>query len=241
MINRIKKLIKKKNLDGYIVPKNDKFFTEYSKISNLELVSNFSGSAGFGIILRNKNYLFVDGRYTIQAKKQSGKNFRIYEIPLVWPKNLFKNTKYKSNIGFDPKLFTHNSLKNYFSNTCNLFPVNENLFINKISKKLDKKQFYKLSEKIVGESSKSKVNRVIKILIKKKIDYLFISAGENVCWLMNIRGKDLPNSPIANSNIILTKNRKIYFFSNLKKVSKIKKNSKIKKYIFIMKKNYLKF
>ena len=232
MINRIKKLIKKKNLDGYIVPKNDKFFTEYSKISNLELVSNFSGSAGFGIILRNKNYLFVDGRYTIQAKKQSGKNFRIYEIPLVWPKNLFKNTKYKSNIGFDPKLFTHNSLKNYFSNTCNLFPVNENLFINKISKKLDKKQFYKLSEKIVGESSKSKVNRVIKILIKKKIDYLFISAGENVCWLMNIRGKDLPNSPIANSNIILTKNRKIYFFSNLKKVSKIKKKFKNQKIYF---------
>ena len=43
MINKIKKLIIKKNLDGYIVPKNDKFFTEYSKISNLKLVSNFSG------------------------------------------------------------------------------------------------------------------------------------------------------------------------------------------------------
>jgi len=223
MINRIKQLIIKKNIDGYIVPKNDKFFTEYSKISNLELVSNFSGSAGFAIILKNKNYLFVDGRYTIQAKKQSGKNFKIFEIPLVWPKNIFAFSKIKLNIGFDPKLFTYNSLKNYFSNTCNLLPIYEDLFNKKSNKNLNEKKFYKLNEKITGESSKSKINRVINILNKKKIDYLFISAGENVCWLMNIRGKDLPNSPIANCNLILTKDRKIYFFSKFSKISKIKK------------------
>jgi len=223
MINNIKKLIIKKNLDGYIVPKNDKFFTEYSKISNLELVSNFSGSAGFAIILRKKNYLFVDGRYTIQAKKQSGKYFKIFEIPLAWPRNIFGPSKRKFNIGFDPKLFTYNSLINYFSNTCNLSPINEDLFNKKSNENLNKKKFYKLDEKITGESLKSKINKVIKILNKKKIDYLFVSAGENVCWLMNIRGKDLPNSPVANCNIILTKDRKIYFFSKFKKISKIKK------------------
>ena len=223
MINKIKNIIIKKNLDGYIVPKNDKFFTEYSKISNLELVSNFSGSAGFAIILKNKNYLFVDGRYTIQAKKQSGKNFKIFEIPLIWPKNIFKSYKNKLNIGFDPRLFTHSSLRHYFYNTCNLLPINDNLFYTNNSKNLNINKFYKLDKKIVGESSKSKISRVIKILDKKKIDYLFISAGENVCWLMNIRGKDLPNSPIANCNLILTKNREIYFFSNLNKISEIKK------------------
>ena len=223
MISKIKEIIINKGLDGYIVPKNDKFFTEYSKINNLELVSNFSGSAGFAIILRNKNYLFVDGRYTIQAKKQAGKNFKIFEIPLIWPRNIFESSKNKFNLGFDPKLFTYNSLKNYFSNTCNLSPINEDLFNKKSNKNLDKKKFYKLDEKITGESPNSKINRVIKILNKKKIDYLFVSAGENVCWLMNIRGKDLPNSPVANCNIILTKDRKIYFFSKFNKVSKIKK------------------
>ena len=223
MINKIKKLIIKKNLDGYIVPKNDKFFTEYSKISNLELVSNFSGSAGFAIILRNKNYLFVDGRYTIQAKKQSGKNFKIFEIPLIWPRNIFGSSKNRLNIGFDPKLFTYYSLKHYFHNTCDLSPINEDLFYKKNNKDVHINKFYKLDERIAGENSKSKINRVVKILNKKKIDYFFVSAGENVCWLMNIRGKDLPNSPIANCNIILTKKGKIYFFSKLNKISKIKK------------------
>ncbi len=223
MINKIKNIIIKKNLDGYIVPKNDKFFTEYSKVSNLELVSNFSGSAGFAIILRKKNYLFVDGRYTIQAKKQSGKNFKIFEIPFIWPRNIFISSKNRLNIGFDPKLFTYSSLKYYFHNTCDLSPISEDLFYKKNFKNININKFYKLDEKIVGESSKSKINRVIKILNKKKIDYMFISAGENVCWLMNIRGKDLPNSPVANCNIILTKKGKIYFFSELEKISKIKK------------------
>ena len=223
MINKIKKIIIKKNLDGYIVPKNDKFFTEYSKISNLELVSNFSGSAGFAIILKNKNYLFVDGRYSIQAKRQAGKNFKIFEIPLTWPRNIFKSSKVRLNIGFDPKLFTYNALKNYFYNTCDLSPLTEDLFYKKYNKDLNTNKFYKIDKRIAGESSKSKINRVINILKRKKIDYFFISAGENVCWLMNIRGKDLPNSPIANCNIILTKNRKIYFFSKLNKISKIKK------------------
>ena len=90
MIDKIKKLIVSKNLDGYLVPKNDEYFTEYSRKNNLKSISNFTGSAGFALILKNKNYLFVDGRYIIQAKKQSGKKFTILEIPYIWPKNLFQ-------------------------------------------------------------------------------------------------------------------------------------------------------
>ena len=52
----------KYEIDGYVIPKNDNFFTEYSKLNRLEVISNFSGSAGLAIILKNKNYLFTDGR-----------------------------------------------------------------------------------------------------------------------------------------------------------------------------------
>ena len=68
MIKKIKKFIVNNNLDGYIIPKNDNYFTEYSKINNLEKVTNFTGSAGFALILKNKNFLFVDGRYTFKQK-----------------------------------------------------------------------------------------------------------------------------------------------------------------------------
>ena len=56
-------------------------------------------------------------------------------------------------------------------------------------------------------------------MIKRKIDYIFISSGENICWLLNIRGKDLPNSPIANCKMILTK-KKNFFFSDQNKIKK---------------------
>ena len=222
MINKIKNLINLNNLDGYIVPKNDEFFTEYSKINKLEIVANFSGSAGFILILKNSNHLFVDGRYTIQAKQQSGKKFIIHEIPYEWPKDILKNDT-RLNIGFDPKLFTTETLKIYFNNSCNLFPINSNLFKTKVEIVNKDNLIYQINSSVVGESSKSKINRLNKILKSEKLDNLFISSGENVCWLLNIRGKDLPNSPIANFQAILTSNKNIILFGNIKKLKNIKK------------------
>ena len=222
MINKIKNLINLNNLDGYIVPKNDEFFTEYSKMNKLEIVANFSGSAGFILILKNSNHLFVDGRYTIQAKQQSGKKFIIHEIPYEWPKDILKNDA-RLNIGFDPKLFTTETLKIYFNNSCNLFPINSNLFKTKAEIVNKDNLIYQINSSVVGESSKSKINRLNKILKSEKLDNLFISSGENVCWLLNIRGKDLPNSPLANFQAILTSNKNIILFGNIKKLKNIKK------------------
>ena len=94
VINKIKILrdkFKQHNIDGYVVPKNDDFFTEYSKVNRLKVISNFSGSAGLAIILKNKNYLFTDGRYTIQSQIECGKNFKIVGIEKLGKCNLFKN------------------------------------------------------------------------------------------------------------------------------------------------------
>ena len=110
---KIKEFININNLDGYIIPKNDHYFTEYSKINNLARLTKFTGSAGFALILKKKNYLFVDGRYTIQAKKQAGGAFNILEIPYIWPKNL--SFLYDHKIGFDPKLFTKKTLEKYLN------------------------------------------------------------------------------------------------------------------------------
>ena len=65
-------MLKKNGIDGYLVPKNDEFFSEYvsENKDNLKFISKFSGSYGFALILRNKNYLFVDGRYSLQAKRE---------------------------------------------------------------------------------------------------------------------------------------------------------------------------
>ena len=67
------------NIDGYIIPKNDEFFGEYVDPCNerLKYLTGFSGSAGQALILRKKAFLFVDGRYTLQAQKEIKKSFKV--------------------------------------------------------------------------------------------------------------------------------------------------------------------
>ena len=118
-MNRLKKLrelFKIYKLDGYIVPKNDEFFGEYVDRRNdrLNYISSFSGSAGYALILKKKSYLFVDGRYTLQAKKESDKNFKIVEIHKNKPSKILSKIYQKLKIGFDPKLFSEANLINNF-------------------------------------------------------------------------------------------------------------------------------
>ena len=224
--NRIK-LLKEKfskfNIDGYIIPKNDDYFGEYAKTDRLKIISEFSGSAGFAVILKKKNHLFVDGRYTLQAKKQSGKNFHIYEIPKFFPKNVYKK---KLTLGINPKLFTKKILNIYFGNNIKFKYIENDLIVNKITREKNK-PFFNLTNKITGETHNSKINRLCKILNSKKTKYLFITAPENIAWILNIRGYDNPNSPIPNCRMLLTNRKKIYFFAEQGKVKKIIKSGKL--------------
>ena len=117
----------------------------------------------------------------------------------------------------------------YFQKKIKIREIEENL-VDKIVKKKVKKnsEFFSLPKKITGETRNSKINRVTEYLKKVKADYLFITAPENVAWLLNIRGNDNPNSPIPNCHLIITKEKK-YFFSQLRdKIKKILKDNTIK-------------
>ena len=224
-IKILRNKFKKYNIDGYVVPKNDDYFTEYSKINRLKIISNFTGSAGIAVILKNKNYLFIDGRYTIQSQIESGKNFKIVDFEKIIDCKLFKNL----TLGIDPHLFTYSQIKKYFKKNNKIKFIKKNLIDEiKIEKINDQFQFYSLNKNIVGESYQSKINKISEFIKKNRSDYIFISAPENVAWILNIRGNDSPNSPIPNSRLIITKTKKIYLFCKTKKIKKILKKKTIK-------------
>ncbi len=229
---------KKYNIDGYIIPKNDEFFSEYSKVNRLKSISNFSGSAGYAIILKNKTFLFVDGRYTIQAQNESANYYKIVDYNKIINCGLFKNC----TIGFDPKLFTSNQLKKFFHKNNKIKSISSNLIDEIIKKKsFFSKPFFSLDKTIVGEDFRDKINKISKYLKKEKLDHIFISAPENVAWLLNIRGYDSPNSPIPNAHLMLSKNKKIYLISEKKKMKNLIKEKKINSNQIIELKNFSKF
>tara|TARA_Y100001970_G_scaffold277895_1_gene382802 strand:+ start:728 stop:2425 length:1698 start_codon:yes stop_codon:yes gene_type:complete len=223
------------NFDGYVVPKNDSFFTEQVKHDRLRLISNFSGSAGLAIILRKKNYLFVDSRYTIQAKIESGKNFKIIKIHKKLPKDVFKNI----TLGYDPNLFTHSQLKFFFGERIKLKSLEINLVdeIFKI-KKNQEQPFYSLPNNVTGASHKKKINLISNYIKRKKADFLYISAPENVAWLLNIRGTDTPFSPLPNCNLILSKNKRFYLIAEKHKIKKLLLENKLSLSQIIEKRNF---
>jgi Xaa-Pro aminopeptidase len=225
-VNKLRKKFKKYNIDGYVVPKNDDYFTEYSKINRLKIISNFSGSAGLAIILKSKNYLFTDGRYTIQSEMESGKYFKIVSYEKIINCNLFKNLK----LGLDPKLFTHHQIKNYFLKNNKIKFLSNNL-IDEIKKQKIVKSvpFFSLKDKIVGENSDSKINKIVNYLKKNKADNLLVTAPENVAWILNIRGSDGPNSPVPNSRLIINKSKKIFLITEPYKAKKLIKEKIINK------------
>ena len=244
-IIKLRRLFKTFNLDGYIIPKNNNFFGEYVPASedNLKYISNFTGSAGFAVILKNKNYMFVDGRYTIQAGIQCGDQFKIYTIPQKYPFDVFK--KENLNLGFDPKLHTENSLNRFFGNPfVNLRPINKNLIdlTWKREKNLNIKPFYLIKDKDAGLKVNHKLAKLVKLIKFNKVNYLFTTASENVAWLLNTRGQDTDYSPLPNSHAVIDENGKILLFCNLKKINKsfkakINKNAKI--YDFNLLPNFL--
>ena len=221
-IEKLKKIFKKEKLDGYIIPKNDEFFGEYIPDHNdrLNFITNFSGSYGFALILKNQNYLFVDGRYTLQANNQSGKYFKIITIPDKMPGDILKGKKIL--IGFDPNLFTKKTLSIFFKNTrCIFKPLDKNLidkiWERKIQKNINK--FFIVPDRFVSEKYQSKIKKITRYLKRKKSDYLLITASENNAWLLNIRGRDTKYTPIPFSYILIDKSKNIKLFCDLEKIT----------------------
>ncbi len=237
ILNRLDKLrdqFIRYNIDGYVVPKNDEFFSEYSNKDRLKIISNFTGSAGYAVILKKKSFLFVDGRYSIQAKIESGENFKILDYEKIINTSIFKNL----NLGIDPTLFTSNQIKKFFLKNNKVTSIGKNL-IDKIYKfkNMKKIPFYTLNIETTGESHLQKISRVCSYLKKNKFDYLFITAPENIAWLLNIRGYDNPTSPIPNSYLLIDKEKNIYLIVEKDKSKNLVKAKRLKESQIIDPKN----
>ena len=226
------------NIDGYIIPKNDEFFGEYvsPEKERLKYLTGFSGSAGQSLVLKKQAFLFVDGRYTLQAQKEVRKGFKVIQIHKTIPSDILRKNKQKLRIGFDPRIYSLASLINlYKTENVKLIPIKKNL-IDKIwpnKPKLKFNKFFILKTQYAGKSFKNKINLICKILKRKKLKNLLVTAPENVAWILNIRGKDNSYSPIPNCNAIVNYKKKITLIVENKKISKNFKSQfgKVVKYV----------
>ena len=199
--------LKRRGLDGLVVPRADRQQNEYLPASEERLawLTGFTGSAGAAAVLAERAALFVDGRYTVQAAAQiDAKLFAIEHLvdspPEQW---LEQNLKSGAKLGYDPWLHTSESAdrlrKACATAGAELVAVDNNpidaLWSDRPAPPAGPVSLRDI--KLAGESAADKFKRIQAELKKLRADVLVVSDPQNVAWAFNIRGSDIAHTPLA--------------------------------------------
>jgi Xaa-Pro aminopeptidase len=215
------------HLDGMIVPRADAWQSEYCAPYDEKLawLTGFDGSAGLALVLKDKALLFVDGRYQVQARVQVNLDdveiHHLHNEPLAqW---LSQNVKEGTRIGFEALLMTNADFQQLSATPCELVPLNTSPFDTLWAGRpaAPAGLIREMPVEVSGESSADKRQRVAKILAENNADYLAITLPDNIAWLLNVRGSDIPTSPVPLSFALLNSDGAVEWFVNDNKLSKL--------------------
>lgn len=204
-------------VDAFLLPTQDHFLSEYPPESakRLQWISGFTGSAGAALILsrplRDKSgILFTDGRYTLQASKQvDAEIFEVVNNADMSAPEWIKRHDPALVMGYDPWLHSIHevrSWKNIKTVALKENPVDA-IWKGRPSAPCEPIRHHTLEYS--GEPSRTKREKISWQMNEMGVDGLFIGAPDNVNWLLNIRGADVPYNPIMLCYAILEKNGKL--------------------------------
>jgi len=203
---------------GMIVPRADAWQSEYCASSDEKLawLTGFDGSAGLALVLQDRALLFVDGRYQVQARVQVNMdNFEIHHLhdePLAqW---LEEHLDAGTRIAFDPMLMTQTEYQQYSATQCECVPLAVSPFDTLWTDRpaAPAGLIREMPEDISGESSVAKRQRIAQRLAEKNADYMAITMPDNIAWLLNVRGSDIPTSPVPLSFVLLSREGNVEWF-----------------------------
>ena len=199
--------LKRRHLDGFLVPHADRHQSEYLPPSEQRLswLTGFTGSAGAAVILADRAVLFTDGRYILQAREQTDpalfKVEHMVENPLAaW---MEANLPHGAKVGYDPWLHTAEAVeklgKSCAAASVMLMAVEPNpidvIWKDRPAPPLGPVTLHDV--RYAGEEANSKLARIREELHKLRADALVISDPPALAWTFNIRGADVAHVPVA--------------------------------------------
>lgn len=215
----LQKWMHAEKVSAFFVPRTDMFQGEYVALHDERLawVSGFTGSAGFAIVTLDNAYLFVDGRYTLQAKSQSPE-FIICDLT---PDAINKVIKENINcaLAYDPWLMSEFEISQW-QKRINMLALDANpidsLWHNRPKQLMNPAYDYKLE--YAGESREEKLAKFRQHMQKHGENIWFIGDAEIVCWLLNLRGNDLVNTPSLQAMALIS-DRYVTIFCDVAKIT----------------------
>lgn len=209
---------------GMIVPRADAWQSESCASSDEKLawLTGFDGSAGQALVLHDRALLFVDGRYQVQARVQVNLDdieiHHLHNEPLAeW---LAENLDAGTRIAFDPMLMTQTEYQQLCATQCEFVPLTVSPFDTIWTDRpaAPTGLIREMPEDISGESSVAKRQRIAQLLAAKEADYVAITLPDNIAWLLNVRGSDIPTSPVPLSFALLSREGTVEWFVDGEKI-----------------------
>lgn len=232
-LSRLRHLMKQKGLSAYLVPSEDAHQSEYTSDCDARrsFISGFTGSAGCAIITNDKAALWTDGRYYTQADRQLSPRHEwtlmkegLEETPTKekWLKSVIKSG---DRVGVDPKLISFQDFKSlskkFQDNQLTLSFESENL-IDRIWEGRPSRTHNEIQElpmEYAGISSKDKISKLQKYLFENDYSFMIITALDEIAWLFNLRGSDIPFNPLFYSFSIIG-TEKVILYANESRLPK---------------------
>ena len=227
-LNNLREVMKKENVDYYIIPSGDSHQSEYvpEYYKGRAYVSGFTGSAGTLLVGLEESYLWTDGRYFIQAEKElngSGIKLMKMNIPgypslLEWIKN---NVKEGKTLAFDGSTISVNEYKNYKElakkNGFNIKMDKD--FLNEIwsdRPELSKEKIFIHDTKYCGKFASEKLEEVRAEMTTLEGENYVVTSLDDIAWLFNIRGNDIAYNPVALAYALISDKEAVLYINEEK-------------------------
>ena len=227
-LRRLRKELTGRGFDGFIVPRADEHQGEYvpPRGQRLAWLTGFTGSAGLAIVLRDRAALFVDGRYTLQAAAQvDTKLFEIHHLidepPAQW---LAAALAAGAVLAYDPWLHTPHEIDRFRTAAEKAGAVLRAVSDNPLDRVWPGQPAAPIApvvphpERFSGESAQSKRIRLGHALQEEGIAAVVLTMPESIAWLLNIRGGDVPHTPLPLSFSILRQDGSVTLFIDRRKL-----------------------
>lgn len=217
-------------LDGFVVPRADEHQGEYvaDRSARLKWLTGFSGSAGVAIILRDRAFIFVDGRYTLQVRGEVDLGiFSIESLVDNPPANWLKDNLGKgARLGFDPWLHTIGEVKALRASAektgAVLVPLETNpidiIWKDQPEPPVAPIELHPIG--FAGELAKDKLARLAAAIGKEGATHAVLTDPSSIAWAFNIRGGDVPHTPLALGFAVLAADGRHRLFMDSRKFSR---------------------
>ena len=224
-IQALRAMMKERGIDAYLVPTSDFHESEYvgSHFECRKFITGFTGSAGAAVITLKEAGLWTDGRYFVQAGKQlQGSEVKLFKmgqegVPTI-EEYLAENMPENGVLGFDGRVVNEEFGEELLARLQkkNVTAASGEDLIGALwteRPSLPAEKVWVLDVKYAGKSAKDKIADLREAMKKNRATVHILTTLDDIVWLLNIRGNDVPCNPVVLSYAVVTED-KFFLFIN---------------------------